>query len=46
MNIPLFRATSWNPQLNRLMDQGKIEDYKGDEVTRLSELVRVTPGKP
>ncbi|NLW44319.1 MAG: Mrp/NBP35 family ATP-binding protein [Syntrophomonadaceae bacterium] len=44
MNIPLFGQLPWNPQLNRLMDQGKIEDYKGDEVTRLSEeLVKRLP---
>lgn len=44
MNIPLLGQIPWDPQLNRLMDQGKVEEYMGDEVAQLSEeLARRLP---
>lgn len=46
LKIPLLGGLPWNPQINYLMDQGKIEEYMDDEVERLSgELVKKLPQK-
>jgi len=44
LKLPLLGEIPWNPQLNHLMDQGKVEEYMDDEVARLSgELVKRLP---
>ena len=44
LKIPLLGVLPWNPELNRLMDQGKIEEYEDEEVMRLcQELVKQLP---
>jgi len=48
MNIPLLGQLPWNPQLGRLMDQGKVEEYMDEEVAQLSEELakRLPPEQP
>ena len=44
LKIPLLGGLPWDPQLNRLMDQGKTEEYMDDQVAQLSgELVKRLP---
>ncbi len=44
LKMPLLACLPWDPDLNRLVDQGKVEEYWADEVARLSqELVKRLP---
>lgn len=46
LKMPLLGSLPWDPQLNRLMDQGKVEEYMDDEIVRLSqELVKRLPAQ-
>ena len=39
MDIPLLAALGWDPQLSRMMDEGKIEGYSSEEVTNLVKIL-------
>jgi Mrp family chromosome partitioning ATPase len=44
LKIPLLGRLPWEPQFNRLMDQGKVEEYMDDETSKLcEELVKRLP---